>query len=127
MMTYLDHQRIVRFLINTSMPGRFEFLAKLINKFSIIEPETVPQDLVTMNSEVIIHDFTEQKDFKIKLVYHYTEDQGTQVTIMAPLGMALIGMRQGQIKTYGHRDSEERKILLKEIIYQPEAEGRLDL
>ena len=127
MVTYLDHQRIVQFLMNTSLPGRFDFLAKLINQFSIIEPEAVPHDLVTMNSEVIVHDFAEKKDIRVKLVYHYSEKFSNQVTILSTLGITLLGMRVGETKSYAFGNGDKRTIQVKEILYQPESEGRLDL
>lgn len=127
MVTYLDHQRIVQFLMNTTLPGRFEFLAKVLNQFSIIEPESVPRDLVTMNSEVIVHDFAESKDIRVKLVYHYSERYNNQVTILSSLGIALLGMRVGETKSYGFGNGEKRKILVKDIVFQPESQGRLDL
>lgn len=127
MVTYLDHQRIVKFLMNTSLPGRFEFLEKLVNQISIIEPESVPHDLVTMNSEVIVHDFAENKDIRVKLVYHYLEGGSNQVTILSSLGVALLGMRIGETKSYSFGNGEKRKIQLKDIVFQPESAGRLDL
>ncbi len=127
MVTYLDHQRIVQFLMNTSLPGRFDFLARLVEQFSIIEPESVPKDLVTMNSEVIVHDFAEKKDIRVKLVYHYSESYNNQVTILSSLGIALLGMRIGETKSYAFGNGDQRKIMIKEITFQPESEGRLDL
>lgn len=127
MMTYLDRKRISEMLLHVPRRGQEEPLKQLMGKLWTIEPKTAPTDLVTMNSEVVIHDFMTQEDITVRLVYHFSPNYKNQVSILSPLGTALLGMRIGKKKTYTDREGRARKILLKEILFQPEAEGRFDL
>lgn len=127
MITILDFRRISQLLFNSSLSGKIPALEKKLNSSRIIPPESAPGDLVTMNSEVVMEDLTTDEEYGLRLVYHFSPEYKNQVSILAPLGTALLGMKLDEIATYRLRDGSFRKIQIKNIIFQPEANNNYEL
>ena len=73
-----------------------EQLEKELERATIVEPEQLPPHVVTMNSKVKFLIDTTKKDFFLTLVYPKDLDNtGTKVSILAPIGSALIGLSKG--------------------------------
>jgi regulator of nucleoside diphosphate kinase len=77
------------------MPGedalRFE-----LGRANVIDPDEVPPGLVTMDSTVRFRDESTMSEYELTLVYPGTHDQPNPVSILAPVGSALLGMSVGQ-------------------------------
>lgn len=127
MVTILDLRRITQLLINTSMLGKIQRLERKLYHAEIIEPEAAPGNLVTMNSEVIIDDLTKAERNSIRLVYQISPLYGSQASILAPLGTALLGMKVNDTAHYTLRDGSTRTIRVAGILFQPEAQKQFDL
>ncbi|MBU8882141.1 hypothetical protein CBW16_11840 [Flavobacteriaceae bacterium JJC] len=104
-----------------------EKLLHELHSAKVVEPEDIPADLVTMNSVVKIHFQNNKTVTEFKIVY---PDQANikehKISIFSPVASALIG--------YSVNDeidwivpSGMTKIIIDEIIYQPEAAGDFDL
>jgi len=64
---------------------------------SILPDHLVPADVVTMNSLVIYRDLDTGLEANIQLVYPEEADAaGGRISILAPVGAALIGLRVGE-------------------------------
>jgi regulator of nucleoside diphosphate kinase len=87
----------------------------------------MPEDVVTMNSRVRIKDLNSGEEMTLTLVFpaEANFDQG-RVSIMAPIGTALIGCRAGDTVEW-EVPSGTRKFKIEAVIYQPEAAGDYDL
>ncbi len=95
--------------------GMLHTLESKLKVLSPINPETVPSDLVTMNSLIVFRDLDKNETHELRLVYQLAPFQGNQVSVMAPLGTALLGSREKLTVTYEDRFSQLRKIQIEEI------------
>lgn len=127
MITSLDMQRITKLLIHRSMVGKLNALEQKLQTSKVVESESAPNDLITMNSEVYFHDLTTNEKLSLRLVYELSPRFGNQATIFAPLGTALLGTKKDDVVTYQTRDGSERLIKITDILYQPEANGQFEL
>jgi regulator of nucleoside diphosphate kinase len=93
-----------------------------IERAEIITQDEAPPDLVTM------HSIIRTKDSNLTLVFPREADidQG-KISILAPLGMALLGARVGQTISWLARDGQTRTLVIESISYQPEAFGHWHL
>ena len=94
---------------------------------TVVLPEAVPPDLVTMNSKVVLRDVDTSEEMTYSLVFPKDADIDTgAISILAPVGTAILG--------YGEGDAIEwpvpsgiRRIRIEKILYQPEAAGHFHL
>ena len=103
---------------------------KLLNELhsaKIVESEEIPAYVVTMNSVVKIHFQNNKTTTEFKIVYPDQADiKAKKISIFSPVASALIGYRvKGEIDWIV--PSGMTKIVIDEIIYQPEAAGDFDL
>jgi regulator of nucleoside diphosphate kinase len=89
----------------------------------VIAPICVPRGVVTMNSRVRLRDTARGQNETYTLVYPESADiTQEKLSVLAPLGAALLGSRTGQtiqVKTPGGI----RRLKVERILYQPEAAG----
>lgn len=72
-----------------------------LHRAHIVAPEDLPADVVTMNSEVAYEDCDTGVKRTVHLVYPGDADAGTsRVSVLAPIGSALLGLRVGQTITW---------------------------
>ncbi|QNP40274.1 nucleoside diphosphate kinase regulator [Lysobacter solisilvae (ex Woo and Kim 2020)] len=95
-----------------------------LDRAEIVEPAQMPPDVITMNSTVrlALHDGSERE---VTLVYpNGVDGRSDRVSILAPVGSALLGLRVGQaIRWPAPGGSVDLRVLA--IGYQPEAAGDL--
>jgi regulator of nucleoside diphosphate kinase len=100
-----------------------DLLETEINEGILVEPENVPEDVITMNSKVNVTDIDSGEKMTYMLVFPSEANiSKNKLSILAPLGMALLGYRKGDIIEWAV-PSGMRKLRVEEIIYQPEAAG----
>ena len=100
-----------------------DLLEKEINEGTVVEPENVPEDVITMNSKVNVMDIESGEKMTYMLVFPSEANiSKNKLSILAPLGMALLGYRKGDIIEWTV-PSGIRKLKVEEIVYQPEAAG----
>lgn len=101
-----------------------EILEEELERAHIVSPEALPPDVITMNSEVLLRDLETGQTRSYKLVYPASVKQYPDaVSVMAPLGMALLGYRAGETIEWPVPKGMRRLKVLK-ILYQPEASAR---
>jgi regulator of nucleoside diphosphate kinase len=87
------------------------------------DPADVPPDLVTMNSTVELRDMGSGEIETYTLVYPERADVTyDRVSVLAPLGRAILGTKVGEIVTV-QAPSGWRRIRVESIPYQPERAG----
>lgn len=75
----------------------FRKLSEEIKKAQIVDEEDFPTDVVRLNSQVIIKDLQTKRDMTITVVLPQKADiKQRKVSVLAPIGTALIGFRKGQ-------------------------------
>ena len=124
-----DLERL-RALIDASGAPEAPYLEKLekeLAQATVVEPREVPGDVVTMNSIVRVRDVNAGEERTLILVFPGKEGvRGKAVSILSPMGIALIGYREGDILSWD-LPTGTVKIQIEEIIYQPERLGNFDL
>lgn len=76
-----------------------------------------------MNSELEVVDVDTNRTMKIKLVYpHEADFKLGRVSVLSPLGSALIGYREGDQVSF-KVPMGLKKVRISKILYQPEAAG----
>ena len=122
----LDAERIDRLLEKpefASLPIA-EALNAELDRAQMCTPETMPQDVVTMNSQVRFRDLVTGEERTRTLVYPANmTDSSTQLSVLAPVGAALLGLRTGDIINWSLPGGTAAHLEVLELIYQPEAAG----
>jgi regulator of nucleoside diphosphate kinase len=89
----------------------------------IVAPTKVPGDVITMNSTVLLQDMETGDEMEYTLVFPEDADMTKgKVSVLAPIGTAMLGYRVGDEFTW-EVPAGTRRLLVKKIIYQPEAAG----
>jgi regulator of nucleoside diphosphate kinase len=98
-----------------------EPLRRELQRAILVSPEAVPPDVATMNSLVRYRDETEGVTRTVALVYP-SAAQGSQgmVSVLAPIGTALLGLSEGQTIDWDFPDGSRRRLKLEEVLHQPE-------
>ncbi|MGM3172770.1 nucleoside diphosphate kinase regulator [Dickeya lacustris] len=99
-------------------------LGEELDRAEIVEPVAIPADVVTMNSRVRFRDVLTGEEHTRTLVYPAgLKDSREQISVMAPLGAALLGMHLGNSIAWPLPNGESTRIEVLELLYQPEAAG----
>jgi regulator of nucleoside diphosphate kinase len=108
-------------------PPTLSVLERETERAVLVKPEAVPASVVTMNSQVEVVDVDTQERRCVTLVFPSLAgiDAG-RVSVLAPLGTALLGSREGSLIEWT-TPRGVRRLSVERIVYQPEAAGRFDL
>ena len=91
-----DRDRIEA-LLQTAGSSQDGLLLDELDAASILPDHLVPADVVTMNSLVVYRDLDTGLEANIQLVYPEEADAaGGRISVLAPVGAALIGLRVGE-------------------------------
>jgi len=96
-----------------------------LDRAHIVEPQDVPRDVVTMNSTVRFTEEDSGKEFERTLCYPHEATGGTdKVSILAPLGSALLGLSVGQSIDWPVPGGRTARIRILDVVSQPGRSGR---
>nr|WP_199043075.1 nucleoside diphosphate kinase regulator [Dyella sp. ASV24] len=123
----LDLQRIEALLerMPPTQAAQYEALRGELDRADVLAPADIPSDVVTMNSVVTFKDDDSGDELTISLVYPSGAGVPGTVSILAPVGSALLGLKVGQPIEWPTPDGRRRQLRVLEIEYQPEASGDL--
>jgi regulator of nucleoside diphosphate kinase len=98
-----------------------EKLEDELSRANVVAANDVPQDVVTMDSEVVYEDSASGSKRRVRIVYPQDADveQG-KVSVLAPLGSALLGLSVGQTIEW-LMPNGKRLLRVVSVPYQPEA------
>lgn len=105
-----------------NLPGA-EALRAEIDRASVVEPGEVPADIVTMNTTARFVDDA-GANYTLTLVYPEGAGQPGTVSIMAPVGSALLGLKVGQSINWLLPGGKNTRLRVLEVLDQPEARQR---
>lgn len=102
-------------------------LRQELQRGRVVAAQEVPQGVVTMNSRVRVRHLDERVSKTYTVVYPADADidQG-KISVLAPIGAALIGARVGQVVEFS-APVGQRRLRVDKILYQPEAAGDFHL
>ncbi len=99
-------------------------LAAELARAHVVAPESMPADVVTMNSLVECIDETSGERRSLTLVYPQDADATChRVSVLAPVGSALLGLRIGDAIDWPAPSGTTLRLRVAAIGYQPEAAG----
>ena len=122
--THEDARRLGELLDST--PAAAAPMATLLEeelmRAELVASADVPADIVTMNSRVHCRDEASGQEREIELVYPHEVDAGrTRVSVLAPVGAALLGLRAGQSIDWPLPGGRMTRMQVLAVPYQPEA------
>lgn len=104
-----------------------EAFRRKFERATIVAPEEIPADVVTMNSTVYLYDMDFDVTDSYTLVYPDDADIfSNRLSILNPMAMAILGRRPGEVARWQNA-SGEHLFELKELAFQPEREGLMNL
>lgn len=130
--TKFDMDRLLELIEGVRLTPKYskvniDLLEKELYSGILVDPVNVPKDVITMNSTVVVTDTESGEKLTYTLVFPSSSNiSENKLSILAPLGMALLGYRKGDIIEWAV-PSGVRKLKVDEIIYQPEAAGDYSL
>ena len=122
----LDADRIARLLEQPAFAGIpiADALNAELDRAQMCSPETMPHDVVTMNSRVKFRNLSDGEVRVRSLVYPATMTvSSTQLSVMAPVGAAHLGLRDGDTIHWELPGGASPHLEVIELEYQPEAAG----
>jgi regulator of nucleoside diphosphate kinase len=100
-----------------------EGLTKELMKAEIVDSTEIPPNVITMNSKVLLDDLENNQRKEYILVFPKEADiEQNKVSVLSPLGTAMIGCRVGHILRV-KTPTGERRMKVQKILYQPEKAG----
>jgi len=130
--TAIDRLRLANMIqaFHAAALERREYLDALeaeLGRARVVEPTEMPADVITMNSTVRLRDLDADQIETYTLVYpDFAEMSEHCISILDPLGTAIIGYRIGDVIQWQAPDGPKR-LKVEEMSFQPERAGRYDL
>ncbi len=98
-----------------------DFLDQEVSRAQIVENGDIPPDVATMNSRIVYRDEDTGAERTVQLVYPGAENSDTgRLSVLTPVGTALLGLRCGQSLGWMTRDGRPRRLTLVHVLSQPE-------
>lgn len=129
--TRFDKTRLLRLLrgLDAAQASRDEIedLERELERGTEVESTEVEPDVVTMNSTVRVTDLDTDTSHLYTIVFPSDADfEKGRISILSPLGTALLGYRAGDVVTW-EMPRGTRRLRIEELVYQPEAAGDFHL
>lgn len=104
-----------------------EQLKEELIRGQVVAPTEVPPDVITMNSRAVLLDLEDNEEMEFTLVFPQDASPSEgKISILAPIGTAMLGYREGDIFSWQVPDGL-RRIKVVKILFQPEASGNFEL
>lgn len=127
--TRFDKTRLVRLLrgLDSAHHAGAEELERELERGVEVDPVEIPPDVVTMNSTVRVTDVDTETTHVYTIVFPSDADfDAGRISILSPLGTALLGSRAGDVVTW-EIANRARRLRIDALTYQPEAAGDFHL
>ena len=129
--TRFDKTRLMRLLRSLDAAhenrGEIEDLERELERGIEVDSTDVGPDVVTMNSTVRVTDLDANTTHLYTIVFPADADfEKGRISILSPLGTALLGFRAGDVVTW-EMPRGTRRLRIEELVYQPEAAGDFHL
>jgi regulator of nucleoside diphosphate kinase len=119
-----DEMRRLRTLANSSIerfPRVANFLARELDRARVVQDDAVLRSVVRMGSQVRYRDERTGKVREVVLVYpHEADISQRRISVLTPVGAALIGLSVGQAIEFQPPDQATRKLTVLRVSSQEE-------
>lgn len=108
------------------VPGRYlNDLRAELQRAEVVAEDQVPDDVVTMDSTVILRDLDTGEQETFTLVYPSRANIAKdRLSVLAPVGTAILGFCVGDVVRWAVPDGY-RRLRIEQVVYQPERAGVL--
>lgn len=101
-------------------------LQRELERAIVVAPDAVPREVVTLHSRVLYVEESTGARRLVTIVCPIEADAGKgRVSVLAPVGAALIGLSVGQAIEWDFPDGTRRRLRVEDVSYQPESAGNL--
>lgn len=127
-LTELDHVRLLnlarRDRHSDGSPVPRQTIEHVLDACVTVPSREIPPDVVTMYSQVLLHDLASGQRSKLTLCYPAdAEPAAGFVSVMSPVGASLLGQTVGSVARWSTPAGGERVAEIVAILFQPEASG----
>ena len=123
-------RELVRDAAHSSEYHRSSYIEHLrgeLDRAKIVQPAEIPANVITMNSRVLVQDADNGEEMTLTLVFPQDADVlEDKISVLAPIGTAMLGYCEGDVVEWEVPDGL-RRLVVKKVLYQPEASGDMDL
>ena len=129
--TVNDYERITGLIEFASLqnknPEIADRLLKELRHAKTFSQDRIASNIVTMNSRVLLKELNSGRETELTITYPQDADsRERKVSVFSPIGVALLGCREGDITSWRVPSGIGRFKVVK-VIYQPEAQGHFSL
>ena len=128
-LTAQDYNRLRMMLADLTretrrMQAGVEALEEILDLASVVKPDKVPGNVVTMNSRIVFEDVRTGENGTVTIVYPADADPASgRISVLSPVGAALLGEAEGSEVELPLPHGQSRRIRIGDVLYQPEAQG----
>ncbi len=121
-------QAVVEEYASTDLADYAEALEIELERAHVHPQHEIPGDVMTMRSRAVFENLQTGTRRELELVYPNEADPSAgKVSILAPAGLALLGLRAGDTIRWPMAKGRTARLKLAEILFQPEVSGELHL
>ena len=121
----LDADRLQRLIDNATDKDQMvaELLQDELSRGEVVDPEDIPDNVVSMNSQIQFTDLTRNQQMVRTLVYpHSLSTTKDAISIMAPIGASLLGLKVGDTIDWPLPNQQNARLRVDASLWQPERE-----
>ncbi|MCU0872470.1 MAG: nucleoside diphosphate kinase regulator [Pirellulaceae bacterium] len=130
--TQIDLQRLCRVVaseldLNDGSNRRLTELIAELERAEVVLSDEIPDNVVTMNSTVVLRDLDTGESETYTLVYpNHANIARNRLSVLAPVGTAILGYQVGDVVRW-RVPAGVRRLRVEEVVFQPERVGAFDL
>jgi regulator of nucleoside diphosphate kinase len=111
-------------LANLRDSAYVDWLERHLDDAAVTPAAEIGPDVVTMNSKILVTDLDSGETFDFQVVFPRAANAAAgKISVLAPLGMAVLGRRVGQQVTW-EVPGGVRRLRVDDVLSQPEREGK---
>lgn len=100
-----------------------DLLLRELSRATVMDNAEIPSDTVTMHTQVLFRDEASRRERTVTLVYPSERSSGEDtLSVLTPLGAALIGLSEGQTIEFEGLDGDVRRITVLKVFHRPDEE-----
>ena len=112
-LTATDHDRLSALVeaVSEKLPDVYEYLTVELDRAAVIDASELAMAVVTMGARVAFRDEVTGQERTVTLVFPHDADLAAgRVSVLTPIGAALIGVAEGQSITWYTREGEAKTL-----------------
>jgi regulator of nucleoside diphosphate kinase len=121
----LTHVVLVELSLDPGSNRRLAAFMTDLQRATIVEADQIPDDVVTMNSTVVLRDLETNETESYTLVYPDRADIArNRLSVLAPIGTAILGHRVGDVVQW-RVSAGVRRVCIEQVLVEPERASAL--